>query len=260
MGSSTENSAFGPTRNPLAPDARAGRLVGRIGRGRRRGHRSDRARLGDRRLGASAGGVLRHRRREADVRPREPLRPRRVRLVARPGRRLRRDRATTRRSALRRHRRTRSAATRPAPTIAGAATIATLAARVARRASSSGGRRSTSRATLDPRIRDALRRARSSGCARSARRCATSRCRTPTSRSRSTTSSRPPRRRRTSRASTACGTDCASRATGCAACTRRRARAGFGPEVTRRILLGTYVLSAGYYDAYYQKGAGRCAR
>jgi aspartyl-tRNA(Asn)/glutamyl-tRNA(Gln) amidotransferase subunit A len=28
---------------------------------------------------------------------------------------------------------------------------------------------------------------------------------------------------------------------------------GFGPEVTRRILLGTYVLSAGYYDAYYLK-------
>ena len=26
---------------------------------------------------------------------------------------------------------------------------------------------------------------------------------------------------------------------------------GFGPEVRRRILLGTYVLSAGYYDAYY---------
>jgi aspartyl-tRNA(Asn)/glutamyl-tRNA(Gln) amidotransferase subunit A len=26
---------------------------------------------------------------------------------------------------------------------------------------------------------------------------------------------------------------------------------GFGPEVTRRILLGTYVLSSGYYDAYY---------
>jgi len=30
--------------------------------------------------------------------------------------------------------------------------------------------------------------------------------------------------------------------------------AGFGPEVRRRILIGAYVLSAGYYDAYYLKG------
>jgi len=29
--------------------------------------------------------------------------------------------------------------------------------------------------------------------------------------------------------------------------------AGFGPEVKRRVLLGTFVLSAGYYDAYYLK-------
>jgi aspartyl-tRNA(Asn)/glutamyl-tRNA(Gln) amidotransferase subunit A len=28
---------------------------------------------------------------------------------------------------------------------------------------------------------------------------------------------------------------------------------GFGPEVKRRIMLGTYALSAGYYDAYYLK-------
>ena len=28
---------------------------------------------------------------------------------------------------------------------------------------------------------------------------------------------------------------------------------GFGDEVKRRILIGTYALSAGYYDAYYKK-------
>jgi len=32
---------------------------------------------------------------------------------------------------------------------------------------------------------------------------------------------------------------------------RRTRGAGFGPEVKRRIMLGTYALSAGYYDAYY---------
>ena len=31
----------------------------------------------------------------------------------------------------------------------------------------------------------------------------------------------------------------------------RTREAGFGPEVKRRIMLGTYALSAGYYDAYY---------
>ena len=36
----------------------------------------------------------------------------------------------------------------------------------------------------------------------------------------------------------------------------RQTRAeGFGPEVKRRIILGTYVLSAGYYDAYYRKAS-----
>ncbi|MDR7512781.1 MAG: amidase family protein, partial [Armatimonadota bacterium] len=32
---------------------------------------------------------------------------------------------------------------------------------------------------------------------------------------------------------------------------RQTRRRGFGPEVKRRIMLGTYALSAGYYDAYY---------
>ena len=35
---------------------------------------------------------------------------------------------------------------------------------------------------------------------------------------------------------------------------RRTRTAGFGPEVKRRIMLGTFVLSSGYYDAYYRKG------
>jgi aspartyl-tRNA(Asn)/glutamyl-tRNA(Gln) amidotransferase subunit A len=37
------------------------------------------------------------------------------------------------------------------------------------------------------------------------------------------------------------------------AMTARTRAAGFGPEVRRRIMLGAYVLSAGYYEAYYAK-------
>ncbi|MDF1592845.1 MAG: Asp-tRNA(Asn)/Glu-tRNA(Gln) amidotransferase subunit GatA [Desulfobacterales bacterium] len=36
---------------------------------------------------------------------------------------------------------------------------------------------------------------------------------------------------------------------------RRTRSAGFGPEVQRRIIIGTYALSAGYYDAYYKKAS-----
>ncbi len=35
---------------------------------------------------------------------------------------------------------------------------------------------------------------------------------------------------------------------------KRNRTEGFGKEVKRRIMLGTFVLSAGYYDAYYSKG------
>jgi aspartyl-tRNA(Asn)/glutamyl-tRNA(Gln) amidotransferase subunit A len=45
----------------------------------------------------------------------------------------------------------------------------------------------------------------------------------------------------------------ASRATALRAMYEATRSRGFGREVTRRILLGTYVLSAGYYDAYYRK-------
>ncbi len=36
---------------------------------------------------------------------------------------------------------------------------------------------------------------------------------------------------------------------------RQTRAAGFGPEVQRRIIIGTYALSAGYYDAYYGKAS-----
>ena len=35
---------------------------------------------------------------------------------------------------------------------------------------------------------------------------------------------------------------------------------GFGSEVKRRILLGTFVLAAGYYDAYYKKALAACEK
>ena len=88
--------------------SRAGRIVGRLGGGGRGGHRAHRARIGDRRLGATAGGVLRHRRREADVRSRESVRARRLRVVARSHRRVRSN-GRRRRARSRGHRRRRSA-------------------------------------------------------------------------------------------------------------------------------------------------------
>ena len=36
-------------------------------------------------------------------------------------------------------------------------------------------------------------------------------------------------------------------------CIKKTRSEGFGPEVKRRIMLGSFVLSSGYYDAYYLK-------
>ncbi len=89
------------------------------------------------------------------------------------------------------------------------------------------------------------------GSRRRAPRWSKSRCRTPSTRSLPTTSWRRRKPLPTSRAMTACATGCARTGATSSACMRRRVRRGFGKEVRRRILIGTYVLSAGYYDAYY---------
>ena len=84
MGSSNENSAYGPVLNPWDREPGAGRLLGRLGGGRRRRPRSVRDRHRHRRLDPPAGGALRDRRAEADLRGDLPLRDDRLRLLARP--------------------------------------------------------------------------------------------------------------------------------------------------------------------------------
>ena len=66
-----------------------------------------------------------------------------------------------------------------------------------------------------------------------------------------------PRRRRTSPATTACATACARDADDLLTMYTKTRHDGFGAEVKRRILIGTYALSSGYYDAYYGRAQQR---
>ena len=111
MGSSTENSAYGADAQPVGSHARPGRLRRRVGGGGHGRARSVGARLGHRRLDQAAVGALRQRRAASDLRNRLALRRRRVRLVARPGRPGRAQRARLR-AALLDHRRAGTSTTR----------------------------------------------------------------------------------------------------------------------------------------------------
>ena len=104
---------------------------------------------------------------------------------------------------------------------------------------------------LDPEVAANLERRRGISSATRGRPSCRSRCRAPRSPSRSTTSWPAPRRPRTWRGSTACGTVRARRRRTSLALYVESRTAGFGAEVKRRILLGTFALASGYYEAYY---------
>ena len=187
------------------------------------------------------------RRDEADLWPLLALGDRRLRLVARPGRA---DRARRRDAAIM----LRSMA----GTTRGTRPRSTCRCRITRRRSSatSGACGSAFRSEyrvdgMPRRDRCAVAAGRRMAAGRAAPRSSRSRCRTPNTRCPPITSSRRPRRRPTSRAMTGCATGLRVAGDDIISMYENTRAEGFGAEVRRRVMIGTYVLSAGYYDAYY---------
>ena len=212
MGSSNETSCFGPVINPWRRPrsgiehgrwCRAARR--RLGGGGRRASLPRRHRDRHRRLDPPAGGVHRHRRHQADLRPLLALGHRRLCLVARPGRTDRAHGARHRDPAALDGRarsegfdlgRSRGAGLRGRARQAGQRPDHRHPEGVPGRRH---GGRDRHAVGAGRRVAEGRRAPRSSRC----------RCRTPSTRCRPTTSWRRRRPRRTSRAMTACATACA---------------------------------------------------
>ena len=248
MGSSTENSAYKVTRNPWDRRARARRIVGRLrGRGQR-GHGAAGPRHRHRRIDPPARRPLRRRRPQADLRPREPLRRGGLRLVARPGRTARPARSRTSPSpppcSAASTPRTRPALPVAVPDFRAALAEGAAGLRV-------GVPWSFLEKGVDAGVMAAFRQALRDLEAAGARTVEIDAPPRPARRGhllhrRHRRGLEQPRalRRRPLRPARRPPATCG----GMYGETRDR---GFGPEVKRRIILGTFVLSSGYYDAYY---------
>ena len=250
MGSSTENSALGPSRNPWDRGTHPGRFERRVRRRGVGGPRPRRARVRHGRIDPAARRVLRARGTQADLRPGVALRPARLRLVARS------DRTADAHGGRRRnpdecHRRSGpmpmpQPAAADVPDFVSALTGEVIGLRI-------GVPERLLEEGVAPEVsgpfREALHRLQQMGATAQPIELPHAHAAIPVYYLVATAEASSNLARydgvryghRTARADSL------------RTMYNRTRDEGFGAEVKRRIMLGTYVLSAGYYDAYYRK-------